>query len=107
MAGIPLIPRATLFGNPSQFQARISPDGEWLTWLAPFEGVLNVWRRMGRARRHRAPRSGGHHRRFLWRLRDVGRIDLHARGILLRRQHRRDIEPRDPAGEHAGLLGWL
>jgi acylaminoacyl-peptidase len=32
-----------LFGNPSRFQARLSPDGEWLTWLAPFEGVLNVW----------------------------------------------------------------
>ena len=43
MPAIPLIPRAALFGNPSRYQARISPDGEWLTWLAPFEGVLNVW----------------------------------------------------------------
>lgn len=43
MTGISLIPRAALFGNPSRFQARVSPDGEWLTWLAPFEGVLNVW----------------------------------------------------------------
>jgi len=43
MPAIPLIPRAALFGNPSRHQARISPDGEWLTWLAPFEGVLNVW----------------------------------------------------------------
>jgi hypothetical protein len=43
MPGVPLIPRAALFGNPRQFQARLSPDGEWLTWLAPFEGVLNVW----------------------------------------------------------------
>jgi dipeptidyl aminopeptidase/acylaminoacyl peptidase len=43
MTGVPLIPRPALFGNPSQFQARLSPDGEWLTWLAPFEGVLNVW----------------------------------------------------------------
>src|SRR4051812_30723247 len=40
---IPLIPRVALFGNPSRHQARISPDGEWLSWLAPFEGVLNVW----------------------------------------------------------------
>jgi acylaminoacyl-peptidase len=32
-----------LFGNPSRYQARVSPDGEWLSWLAPFEGVLNVW----------------------------------------------------------------
>jgi hypothetical protein len=43
MTIVPLIPRSALFGNPSQFQARLSPDGEWLTWLAPFEGVLNVW----------------------------------------------------------------
>src|SRR5262249_60917242 len=40
---IPLIPRASLYGNPSRFQARISPDGAWLTWLAPVEGVINVW----------------------------------------------------------------
>jgi dipeptidyl aminopeptidase/acylaminoacyl peptidase len=39
----PLIPRAHLFGNPSRLQARLSPDGQWLTWLAPRDGVLNVW----------------------------------------------------------------
>ena len=43
MPEIPLIPRATLFGNPSRVQARLSPDGTWLTWLAPLEGVLNLW----------------------------------------------------------------
>ena len=43
MSGVPLIPRAASFGNPSRYQARVSPDGQWLTWLAPFEGVLNVW----------------------------------------------------------------
>jgi dipeptidyl aminopeptidase/acylaminoacyl peptidase len=43
MPEIPLIPRATLFGNPSRFHARLSPDGAWLTWLAPLEGVLNLW----------------------------------------------------------------
>jgi dipeptidyl aminopeptidase/acylaminoacyl peptidase len=43
MSGVSLIPRAALFGNPSRYQARVSPDGQWLTWLAPFEGVLNVW----------------------------------------------------------------
>jgi dipeptidyl aminopeptidase/acylaminoacyl peptidase len=43
MPEIPLIPRATLFGNPSRFQARLSPDGTWLTWLAPLAGVLNLW----------------------------------------------------------------
>jgi dipeptidyl aminopeptidase/acylaminoacyl peptidase len=39
----PLIPRAKLLGNPSRVQAKISPDGQWLTWLAPHDGVLNVW----------------------------------------------------------------
>jgi dipeptidyl aminopeptidase/acylaminoacyl peptidase len=43
MPRVPLIPRTALFGNPSRYQARVSPDGEWLSWLAPFEGVLNVW----------------------------------------------------------------
>jgi dipeptidyl aminopeptidase/acylaminoacyl peptidase len=40
---IPLIPRAHLFGNPNKAQARISPDGRLLSWLAPLDGVLNVW----------------------------------------------------------------
>ncbi|MGA7323573.1 MAG: S9 family peptidase [Rhodomicrobium sp.] len=38
-----LIPRRALFGNPTAFGAQISPDGAWLSWLAPFEGVMNVW----------------------------------------------------------------
>jgi len=40
---LPLIPRAKLFGNPTRAQAQISPDGGWLSWLAPKDGVLNVW----------------------------------------------------------------
>jgi len=43
MTALPLIPRAIIFGNPSRLMPRVSPDGAWLTWLAPFEGVLNVW----------------------------------------------------------------
>jgi dipeptidyl aminopeptidase/acylaminoacyl peptidase len=39
----PLIPRETLFGNPEKTQARISPDGKLLAYLAPDKGVLNVW----------------------------------------------------------------
>jgi dipeptidyl aminopeptidase/acylaminoacyl peptidase len=42
-ASVPLIPRAALFGNPSKAQARISPNGKWLSWIAPQNGVLNVW----------------------------------------------------------------
>jgi dipeptidyl aminopeptidase/acylaminoacyl peptidase len=39
----PLIPRALLFGNPEKAGAQISPDGQWLSWTAPSEGVLNIW----------------------------------------------------------------
>ncbi|QFT77055.1 alpha/beta fold hydrolase [Erythrobacter sp. THAF29] len=39
----PLIPREALFGNPTKAQGRISPDGKWLSWLAPHQGVLNIW----------------------------------------------------------------
>ncbi|WP_462320055.1 S9 family peptidase [Halochromatium sp.] len=39
-----LIPREVLFGNPTRAQARLSPDGRHLSWLAPStDGVLNVW----------------------------------------------------------------
>ncbi len=38
-----MIPRQVLFGNPEKSMARISPDGAYLSYLAPVEGVLNVW----------------------------------------------------------------
>ena len=38
-----LIDRSDLFGNPVASQGRISPDGEWVSWIAPDEGVMNVW----------------------------------------------------------------
>jgi dipeptidyl aminopeptidase/acylaminoacyl peptidase len=38
-----LIPRTVLFGNPERAAVRISPDGKQLAWLAPKDGVLNVW----------------------------------------------------------------
>jgi len=40
---IPLIPRRALFGNPDRASVQISPDGARLAWLAPLNGVLNVW----------------------------------------------------------------
>ena len=40
---VPLIPRKLIFGNPDRTQARISPDGQQLSYLAPVNGVLNVW----------------------------------------------------------------
>ncbi len=37
------IPLETLFGNPERTMPRLSPDGSRLAYLAPDEGVLNVW----------------------------------------------------------------
>jgi len=42
-ANVPLVPRQILFGNPEKVSPRISPDGTRLAWIAPDEGVLNVW----------------------------------------------------------------
>ncbi len=38
-----LIPRHVLFGNPERTGASISPDGKMLGFLAPKDGVMNVW----------------------------------------------------------------
>jgi Tol biopolymer transport system component len=38
-----IIPRAKLFGNPTRALCQISPDGRWLSWVAPKDGVLNIW----------------------------------------------------------------
>ena len=40
---VELIPRDALFGNPERAGVQISPDGKYLSWIAPLEGVMNVW----------------------------------------------------------------
>ncbi|MCA1738157.1 MAG: S9 family peptidase, partial [Actinobacteria bacterium] len=40
---VEIIPREVLFGNPEKAQPRLSPDGKRLAYLAPTDGVLNVW----------------------------------------------------------------
>src|SRR5262245_15714208 len=40
---VPLIPRKQFFGNPEKARARLSHDGKRLAFVAPVEGVLNVW----------------------------------------------------------------
>ncbi|MAT80266.1 MAG: S9 family peptidase [Phycisphaerae bacterium] len=39
----PLIPREVLFGNPERASVQMSPDGKHIAYLAPHEGVLNIW----------------------------------------------------------------
>lgn len=43
VAPAPLLARELLFGNPERMAGRISPDGRWLGFVAPRDGVLNVW----------------------------------------------------------------
>lgn len=38
-----LIPRSVLFGNPERAAPQLSPDGTRMSYLAPVDGVLNVW----------------------------------------------------------------
>jgi dipeptidyl aminopeptidase/acylaminoacyl peptidase len=38
-----LIPRDVIFGNPDRASPHLSPDGKLLSFLAPVDGVLNVW----------------------------------------------------------------
>jgi dipeptidyl aminopeptidase/acylaminoacyl peptidase len=40
---VPLIEREKLFGNPQRAGAALSPDGKWIGWRAPLDGVMNVF----------------------------------------------------------------
>jgi dipeptidyl aminopeptidase/acylaminoacyl peptidase len=39
----PLIDREVFFGNPRIAGGPLSPDGRWLSFVQPLDGVLNVW----------------------------------------------------------------
>jgi len=42
-AAVPLIPRRVFFDEPQRSDVRLSPDGARIAFLAPLDGVLNVW----------------------------------------------------------------
>ncbi|MCU7552980.1 S9 family peptidase [Alteromonas sp. ASW11-19] len=39
----PLIERDVLFGNPTRYQGRLSPDGTKMSFRAPVNGVMEIW----------------------------------------------------------------
>ncbi|MHB2026605.1 MAG: S9 family peptidase [Elusimicrobiota bacterium] len=39
----PRIPRDLIFGNPEKVSPKVSPDGSAFSYLAPLDGVLNIW----------------------------------------------------------------
>lgn len=42
-SAVPIIPRTVLFGNPERTAPQLSPDGSLLSYVAPLDGVQNVW----------------------------------------------------------------
>jgi hypothetical protein len=42
---VPLIPLDVLLGNPDKVAPKLSPDGRYLAYVAPLNGVLNIWLR--------------------------------------------------------------
>lgn len=38
-----LIPRELIFGNPTYSSVQISPNGTLISYLAPLDGVMNIW----------------------------------------------------------------
>lgn len=63
----PLIPRKLLFGNPQKRGPQISPDGQWLAWVAPVEGVMNLWiGKLGEEMRPLTHDTGRGITTFLW-----------------------------------------
>ena len=43
MNPVELIPRSVLFGNPERTSPQLSPDGQQIAFLAPLDGVMNVY----------------------------------------------------------------
>jgi dipeptidyl aminopeptidase/acylaminoacyl peptidase len=80
----PLIPLRDLFGDPERALARLSPDGRLLSWLAPRDGVLNVWVR---------ERAGGEARPV------TDDRDRGVRSYLWSRDSRRVLYSRDEGGD--------
>lgn len=40
---LPIISRSVLFGNPDHMGVRVSPNKAYLSYIAPMNGVLNIW----------------------------------------------------------------
>lgn len=109
-----LIPRQTLFGNPPQAVPQISADGRLLAWLAPWEGVLNLWvaplQDLAQARPLSRERGAGIRQygwlrsgERLWFLRDGDGDENHHLQVVDGQGVSRDLTPF--AGVQARLIG--
>jgi dipeptidyl aminopeptidase/acylaminoacyl peptidase len=110
-----LIPRSWLFDNPVRTHARVSPDGRWLSWLAPDTSVLNVWvapiAEIGAHRCITQDRRRGIHSyswcydgQHLLYLQDIGGSEhWHLYAVEITTGNTRDLTPID--GVHAQIVG--
>jgi hypothetical protein len=39
----PLLDRELFFGNPQIAGGQLSPDGKWISFMKPYNGIMNVW----------------------------------------------------------------
>ncbi|TWT61509.1 S9 family peptidase [Rubinisphaera italica] len=42
-AGSPLLDRELFFGNPEISSGKLSPDGKFISFMKPYQGIMNVW----------------------------------------------------------------
>ncbi len=40
---VPLLPRSLFFGNPQIAAGQLSPDGKYISFMKPYQGIMNVW----------------------------------------------------------------
>ena len=111
----PLISREILFGNPRKAGAQVSPDGTYLTYLAPDDrNVLQVWlRTIGQADDHilTADKKRGirshfwtyDERQLIYVQDSDGDENYHLYAVDVRTKQVRDLTPFE--GVRAGLVG--
>jgi dipeptidyl aminopeptidase/acylaminoacyl peptidase len=105
MASTPKIPLRDFFKNPEKTAYQISPDGNWISYLAPYERRLNVFV---------MPRSGGEAKRitsemardmagYFWKSNDrilylkdkAGDENFHLLSVDLNGENLKDLTPFD------------
>ena len=40
---VPIIDREIFFGNPEISAGQLSPDGQWISFLKEYDGIMNIW----------------------------------------------------------------
>ncbi len=100
-----LLPRSVFFGNPDLKSVNLSPDGKYLSWLAPDEGVMNVWiapasdlskaRSITRVRKRGIPAHfwSYDNRHILYLQDDAGDENWHVHAVDITTEVDRDLTP--------------